>query len=108
MPAYTVQDVPDGRFQGLKGGVGFWPKPFVFDFAPQGFDFVEMGDVGGQVEDVDVLDLPRLKPRLEGSGVVDFGVVEHEHRGAGASGRPRVKRIDDEGRVQGAFTDSGV
>ena len=43
---------------------------------------------------------PRLKSRLEGGGVVDFGVVEHGHRGSGAGGRPRLKRADDKGRVQ--------
>ena len=41
--AQAVGDVPDGRFQGLRGGAGFWPAPFMVDFAPQDFDFVEVG-----------------------------------------------------------------
>ena len=77
---YAVEDVPDGGFQGLKGGVGFRPEPLVLDFAPEHLNFIEVGAVSGQVENGYVLGLSRLKPCPEGSGVVDFGVVEHEHR----------------------------
>ena len=58
--ADAVKDVPDGGFQGLEGGVGFGPEPFALDFVPQRLYFVEVGAVGGQVENVHVLRLPRL------------------------------------------------
>ena len=48
--AYTVEDVPDGGFQGLKGGVSFGPEPFVLDFTPERLNFIEVGAVSGQVE----------------------------------------------------------
>ena len=54
------------------------------------------------------LGLPRVEPRLEGGGVMDCSVVEHEHCGSGAGGRPRLKRVDDEGRVKGAFAGGGM
>ena len=41
--AYAVKDVPDGGFQGLKGGVGFRPEPFVLDFAPERLNFIGWG-----------------------------------------------------------------
>ena len=50
--ADAVEDVPDGGFEGLEIGVGFGSKPLVFDFAPQGFDFIEVGAVGGQEKNV--------------------------------------------------------
>ena len=106
--AYAVEDVPDGRFQGLQGGVGFRPAPFVFDFASQCFDFIEVGAVDGQVEHLHVLGLPSVESCLEGSGVMNFGVVEHEHRGSGAGDRPGIKRVDDEGRVQRPLAGGGV
>ena len=39
---------------------------------------------------------------------MDYGVVEHQHRGAGAGGGPRIQRVDDEGRVQAAPAGGGV
>ena len=48
--ADAVEDVPDGGFEGAEIGVGFRSEPLVFDFAPQRFDFVEVGAVGGQVK----------------------------------------------------------
>ena len=41
--AYSVQDVPNGRFEGAEIGVGFWSESLVFDFVPHRFDFVEVG-----------------------------------------------------------------
>ena len=53
--ADAVEDVPDRGFEGLEIGVGFGPQPLVFDFTPAGFDFVEVGAVGRQVENVAVV-----------------------------------------------------
>ena len=39
---------------------------------------------------------------------MDFGVVEHQHRGSGAGGRLCIKRVDDEGRVQNSLAGGGV
>ena len=106
--AYAVEDVPDGRFQGLEGGVSLGPAPFVFDFAPQCFDFIEVGAVSGQIEEGHVLGLPSSEPRLEGGGVVDAGVIEHEHRGPGAGGSPGIEGVDDKGGVQASLAGGGV
>ena len=72
--AYAVENVPDGGFEGVEIGVGFRPEPLVLHFAPERFDFVEVGAVGGQIENIHVLGLPRLEPRLEGGGVVNFAL----------------------------------
>ena len=106
--AHAVEDVPHRRFEGLETGVGFRAEPLVLDFAPEGLDFIEMGALGGQVEDVHVLLLPGRDSGLKGGCVVDAGVVEFEHRGPGAGGGPGAERIDDKGRVQAAFAGGGV
>ena len=50
--ADAVGDLPNSGYEGLKIGVGFGPQPLVFNFIPAGFDFVEVGAVGPQVEKV--------------------------------------------------------
>ena len=58
--AYPVQNKPDGGFEGVEVGICFGAQPLVLHFTPQGLDFVEVGAVGGEVKDVDVLVFPRL------------------------------------------------
>ena len=106
--AYSVEDVPDGGFEGLEIGVGFGPQPLVFDFAPEGLDFVQVGTVSRQVENMHVAVFPVLKPRPERGGVMQAGIVEDQHRGAGAGGDPGVERVDDKGRVHGCLAGRGV
>ena len=84
------REVPDGGLEGPEIEVDFGAEPLVFDFAPQGFDFVEMGAMGRQVENVRVLVFPRRESRLESGRVMDFGIVKHQHGGARASGGPGV------------------
>ena len=48
--ADAVGDLPNSGFEGLAIGGGFGPQPLVFDFPPAGFDFVEVGAAGRQVE----------------------------------------------------------
>ena len=108
LASHLVEDRADGPFEGSKTSVGFWPEPFVFDFAPQGFDFVEVGAVGGQVKDKHVPFLPGRQARPKGSGMVQAGVVEHEHRGPGARGHPGLERVEHKGPVQGAFAGGRV
>ena len=93
--AHAVKDMPDGGLKGLEIGVGFGAEPLVFNFTPQGLDFVEVRAVGGQIEHVHVLRFPRRQTGLESGGMVDFGVIEHEYGGAGARGGPGIERVDD-------------
>ena len=54
--------------------------------------------------------LPGSEPRLEGGGVVQTGVIKHEHklRGPGAGDGSGIHRINDESCIQGSFTGSVV
>ena len=104
----AVEDVPDGGLEGLEVGVGFGAQPFVLCFAPQGLDFVEVGAVGRQVEDVNVLVLPSLQTGAERGRVVNRGVVEDQNRGPDAGGGPGIDGLDDESRVHRSFAGVGT
>ena len=108
MQANAVENVPHSGFEGLEIGVGLGPQPLVFDFAPEGLDFVEVGAVSRQVENVHVAVFPVLQPRLERGGVVQAGIVEDQYRGPGAGGDPGVERVDDKGGIHASLTGSGV
>ena len=108
MKTDAVKNVPNSGFEGLKIGVGFGPQPLVFDFTPEGLDFVEVGAVSRQVENVHIAVFPVLKPRLERGGVVQTGIVEDQHRRTGAGGDPGVERVDDKGGIHASLVGSGV
>ena len=57
--ADAVENMPDGGLEGFEIRVGSSAQPLVFNLAPEGFDFVEVG-AGGQVEKVDVRVFPVL------------------------------------------------
>jgi len=50
---------------------------------------------------------PRGQPRLKRRGVVNFGVVEHQYRGASARGGLGSARVEDKGCVQRACAGGG-
>ena len=106
--AYAVEDVPDGGFEGFEIGVGLRPEPLIPDFTPERPDFVEVATVGGRVENIHVLGLPGIEPRLERGGVVDADVVEYQDSGPGPGGGPGIERVEDKGRVQAPFARGGV
>lgn len=106
--ADPVQDMPHRRFQCLKRSVSFGAQPLIFTLTPQGFDFVEVGTISGQVQDIKVLLLPDGQAGGEGSGMVEFGVVEHEHRRPGTGSRPGIERVDDKGGIQATLSGGGM
>ena len=76
-------------------------EPFVFTFSPESFDQVQVGAVGGQIKDKDVVLLPLGYFGFECLAVMDFCVVDHDDRAALAAFVPDkvVDRADDERSV---------
>ena len=108
LQAYAVENMLNDGLEDLEIAVGFGAQPLVVDSTPQGLHFVEVRAVGGQVKKGGVQVFPMSQARLKGGAVVNFGVIEHQHGGAGACGGLGIGRIGDKGRVERAFAGGGV
>lgn len=85
----------------IEAEIGFRRKPFVFDFAPEDFDEVELGAVGRQPVQADALAKPVHDARLKSPAGVNGGVIQDdqaEFPGAGGLGGEGVEGGDDGGR----------
>ena len=105
---HVVENMPNGRFEGAKIGVGFGAEPLVFYLAPKRLNFIQVWTVGRQMENMHVLVLPILQAGAKSSAVMQTGIIEYEYRRGGAGGDPGVERVDDKSRVQPARSGGGV
>ncbi len=88
-------------FEVFEAEIGARGQPFVFDFAPEDFDEVELGAVGWQPVQADTLAKPVHDARLKSPAGVNGGVVEDDEAecpgagGLGGEGGGRGDAPDD-------------
>ena len=85
-----VEAIVDGVTEVSEGGVVAVGQAALFDQLPQAFDKVEIGAVGGQVEQESVvIDQPALS-RCFIEAVMDAGIVQHDHGWPAVAGSEQV------------------